>query len=85
MGDEECIEVLIEYKQAPQKAVWFFSTKDGLPRRVDRFIPGGREPDAKGTWTQLHVTKLEPGAKIDAEVFKLKVPEGFEKTDDPAP
>jgi outer membrane lipoprotein-sorting protein len=82
VGDEDCYEIHVTYAEAGQEATWFFSKKDFLPRRVDRFrkMPTGE----KGS-SQLIVTKLTVDPKIDKDPFKLIVPEGFTKIDDFAP
>ena len=82
VGDEDCYEVHVTYTEGGQEATWFFSKKDFLPRRVDRFrqMPTGE----KGS-SQLIVTKLTVDPKLDKDPFKLIVPEGFTKIDDFAP
>jgi outer membrane lipoprotein-sorting protein len=82
VGDEDCYEVHVEYSQAGLEATWFFSKKDFLPWRVDRFrqMPTGEKGE-----TQLIVTKLAVDPKLDKDFFKLVVPEGFTKIDDFAP
>jgi hypothetical protein len=80
---EECYVVHVVYQapQAPQ-ATWYFSKKDFLPRRrVDEWaLPTGE----KGTMTRT-VKNLVVDPKLDENTFKLKLPEGYTKTDDFAP
>ena len=80
---EECYVVHVVYAapQAPQ-ATWYFSKKDFLPRRrVDEYtLPDG----AKGTMTRT-IKNLVVDPKLDKDTFKLKLPEGYTKTDDFAP
>jgi outer membrane lipoprotein-sorting protein len=80
---EDCyiIHVVYAAEQAPQ-AIWSFSKKDFLPRRrIDIYaLPDGQE--GRGTKT---ITNLVVDPKVDEEVFKLKLPEGYTKTDDFAP
>lgn len=82
VGDEECYEIHVAYAQGNQEAHWFVSTKDFLPRRVDRFFTA---PDGGRQGTQLILTSLTVDPKFDKSPFKLALPEGFTKTDDFAP
>jgi len=82
VGDEDCYEIHVTYTNAGQEADWFFSKKDFLPRRVDRFF---QSPTGEKGSTQLIVTKLTVDPKLDKDPFKLIVPEGFTKIDDFAP
>ena len=41
VGDEECYQIHVVYRNARgAEAMWYFSKKDFLPRRVDRIRPG---------------------------------------------
>lgn len=82
VGDEDCYEIHVVYTQESAEATWFFSKKDFLPRRVDRFF---QMPTGEKGSTQLVVTKLTVDPKLDKDPFKLVVPEGFTKVDDFAP
>lgn len=82
IGDEDCHKILVRYKGGQQEAVWYFSKKDGLPRRSDRTQMG---PDGQGGSTQQIVTNLEVDPKVEDSAFKITVPEGFKKSDDFAP
>lgn len=80
VGDEDCYIVHVVYAapQAPQ-GTWSFSKKDFLPRRrID--VTGG-----PGNTQIKTITNLVIDPKVDDEVFKLKLPEGYSKTDDFAP
>ena len=79
---EDCYEIHVVYavEQAPQ-ATWYFSKKDFLPRgRIDTFVRG----EQRQVW-QKWVSGLVPNPKLNDDVFKLKLPEGYTKTDDFAP
>jgi hypothetical protein len=77
VAGEECYEVYVRY-QTPQSAVWFFSVKDFLPRRVDRDLgPQGK--------TRHVLRKLEVDPKFEKNPFDADAPEGFEKTTTPLP
>ncbi len=80
---EDCYEVEVVYavERAPQ-ATWYFSKKDFLPRgRIDTFAPAGAP---RQVWQKM-VSNLVANPKLDDSVFKLKLPEGYTKTDDFAP
>ena len=83
IGGEDCYEVHVVYQaeQAPE-ATWYFSKKDFLPRqRIDAYtFPSGE----KGTRTRT-VTNVMVDPKLSDGFFKLKLPEGYTKTDDFAP
>lgn len=83
IGGEECYEIHVVYtsKRAPE-GTWCFSKKDFLPRqRTDHFSLGER---GTGTRTKT-ITNLVVNPKIGPDTFKLKLPEGYKKTDDFAP
>lgn len=82
VGDEDCYQIHVTYTEGGQEATWYFSKKDFLPRRVDRFR---KMPTGETGSTQLIVTKLTVDPKFDKDPFKLIVPEGFTKVDDFAP
>ena len=89
VGDEECYEVVVHtdmrgWQHAPvsQVAHWFFSTKDFLPRRVDRLFT--REGQPRGG-TSLIVTSLSLDPENAEKLFKFNLPDGFERIDDFAP
>lgn len=82
VGDEKCYEIHIVYAGGQGEAVWYFSTKDYLPRRVDRVNPAG--PANPGS-TVLELHKLVVAPTFATDPFTMVVPEGFTKTDEPAP
>ena len=73
VGDHDCYKIHVVYQNASE-AVWYFSTKDFLPRRVERIIGNGG--------SDLIVTDLVVEPKISDDTFKLVLPEGFTKSDD---
>ena len=81
IGGEDCYEIHVVYAN-DQEATWYVSKKDFLPRaRTDvRTLRDGR----KGTMEKV-ITKLEVDPKVGDDTFKLKLPEGYTKTDDFAP
>jgi hypothetical protein len=84
VGGEDCYVVHVVYasEQSPE-ATWSFSKKNFLPlKRIDAYgTPGGGQP-------ATHVktlTDLVVDPKVTDEMFQLKLPEGYTKTDDFAP
>ncbi|MHC4695275.1 MAG: LolA-like protein [Planctomycetota bacterium] len=80
---EDCYEVRVVYgrENAPD-VVWSFSKRDFLPRRrVDLF---GGTCGAEGKITKT-ITNVVVDPKLDEDTFKLRLPEGYAKTDDFAP
>ena len=79
----DCYDIYVVYQaeQAP-KATWCFGKKDFLPRcRTDHYT---LQNDQTGTVTKT-ISNLVADPKLDKEAFKLKLPEGYTKTDDFAP
>jgi len=78
----ECHKVEVTYAGGQGKSTWFISTEDMLPRRRVRYfnIPQQGEGTLETTITELVVNP-----EIEASVFDLDLPEGFEKVDDFAP
>ncbi len=81
VGGEVCDHVLVVYANG-QEAEWYFSKRDNLPRRVDRIVKNAEGVKAKRIRT---ITNLVVDPQLPDDTFKVKVPEGFEKTDDLAP
>lgn len=81
IGDQDCYVINVLYSPKLE-AVWYFSKKDFLPRRVDRIR---MSPTSEHGASQLTVTDLVVDPKATDDSFKLAVPEGFEKTDEFAP
>jgi hypothetical protein len=78
---EECYKIDIEYGPNRGASTWYFSTKDYLPRRrVQRF----KTEQGEGT-VEATITALEVAPKVDASLYTLKLPDGFQKIDDFAP
>lgn len=77
IGDEDCHHLYVVYSGGQGEADWYISKKDFLPRRVDRVLRGG------GTLI-VTITDLKISPKLDPGIFKVKVPEGWTKTDEPA-
>ena len=78
---EDCQVVRVVYGRG-QKSIWYFSTKDYLPRRRDSLFAGRESAESRFT---VVLTDLVVSPTLDENAFKLKVPEGFTKTDEFAP
>jgi outer membrane lipoprotein-sorting protein len=81
VGGEPCHQILITLGPTRQ-TVLYVSKKDWLPRRMDMLYKN--EAGEAGT-TELVITNLKVYTKLDPAPFRLKVPEGYTKTDDFAP
>ncbi len=79
---EKCYEIFVQYKGGQGAATWWFSVKDFLPRRVDREFPRGG--GAKVTLT-VELGELTVDPTFTTDPFKVVVPDGYKKTDEPAP
>ncbi|MBU0637777.1 MAG: hypothetical protein KKB50_02855 [Planctomycetes bacterium] len=83
INGEDCYEVYVVYAaDTGQTATWYFSKKDFLPRgRIDEFVT----PDGGKVRQKKILAHLVADPKLDKDAFKLKLPEGYTKTDDFAP
>lgn len=82
IGDVDCYVIALEYANAPQSTTWYVGKKDFLPRcRTDRF----EQPNVGTIEIRRTLTNVVPSPKIGEDTFKLKVPDGFKKSDDFAP
>ena len=79
----DCYEIQVVYTaEGAPPATWYFGKKDFLPRaRIDEFTAPTGE---KVIWKKI-LANLVADPKLDENVFKLKLPEGYTKTDDFAP
>jgi hypothetical protein len=81
VGGEACHQVRV-IQSEEREVVWFISTSDYLPRRVDRVY---RNPERGEGMTRLVITELKASPTPDTALFKLSVPAGYARTDDFAP
>lgn len=79
IGEEDCYVIHVVYKNAAAEAIWSFSKKDYLPRRVVRVFPNGAGQMI------LTLTKVDINPSFVKSPFEPEVPEGYTKTDDFAP
>jgi len=79
IGGEECYEIKVVYSvERDNKALWCFSKKDFLARRRIDYVT--LQDGQKGTIIKT-LTNLVAEPKIDADTFKMKLPEGYTDTD----
>ena len=79
----DCYQIHVVYtREDAPPSTWCFGKKDFLPRqRIDEFTLQNGE---KFTQTRT-LANLVADPKLDPDTFKLKLPEGYTKTDDFAP
>lgn len=75
---EDCDVVVIK-GDSPVETRWWISKKDNLPRRVLRLYKD--EEDGEGT-TELTLGALTVNPPIHDDPFRVRVPEGYSKTDE---
>ena len=82
VGDVECYVIHVVYGINGQEATWYFGKEDYLPRRVIRSYP---VMDGQRVVRDRSVLDLEIDPELPAALFELQLPDGFQKTNDPAP
>jgi len=82
IGGQECTKIHLRYAGGQGEANWYVAKSDSMPRRVDRLVTN--ETGEKGA-TELVITNLAPNPVFVANPYELRIPEGYEKTDDFAP
>jgi outer membrane lipoprotein-sorting protein len=81
MGDEDCYKVHVVYAGGQGQSTWYFSKSDYLPRgRIQHFST----PQGDGS-IERKIFDLKVDPKVDASLFAMKIPEGYEQIDDFAP
>jgi len=74
---EPCYVVDVLYAGQKQRAIWYFSIKDFLPRRVERILnPSEREKGGP----VIEIAGLEVDPAVDAETFRIDVPEDYRQS-----
>ncbi|MEQ8764418.1 MAG: TlpA disulfide reductase family protein [Planctomycetota bacterium] len=71
---EPCVVVSVVYRDHAGIARWAFSEKDGLPRRVERVLPGTEQASS----TVLTLSNLEVSDESQLDSFTPDVPAGWE-------
>ncbi|UCE59171.1 MAG: hypothetical protein JSU63_17220 [Phycisphaerales bacterium] len=80
---EDCYKVHVIYiREDSPDVIWYFSKKDYLPRRRVDLHTRGEMANSRLIRT---VKNLVVNPKLAPDCFKLKVPPGYAKTDEPAP
>ncbi len=78
---EPCRKVHVKYGGGRGESVWYFSKNDHLPRRrVQLFNFQGQEGKFEVT-----LTKLETNVEPESGLFRMRLPEGYERVEDFAP
>jgi len=80
INEEPCYEIRIK-GDSPAETVWYLSTNDFLPRRIERIY----KREGKAGSILLTLSSLVINPKTPASPFKLSLPKGFTKTDEFAP
>lgn len=75
IAGHKCYKIYVQYAESLGESVWYFSTEDFLPRRVDR-ISRNDAGELMGTTLTLKDVKVDPD--LAENPFALNVPEGFE-------
>lgn len=78
IGNEKCYKIHVVYAGGQGSSTWYFSKKDYLPRRRTRHID---VPQGSGS-IEVVITNLETNPEVSADLYKLKLPEGYEQIDD---
>jgi outer membrane lipoprotein-sorting protein len=79
---EACYRIHVAYAAGQGESTWFFSKKDYLPRRRIRQFS---TPDQGEGAFEIDVSRLEINIEPDENLFRMKLPEGYEQIDDFAP
>jgi outer membrane lipoprotein-sorting protein len=78
----DCYQIHVSYAaDGNQEAIWYVNKETFLPHRVDRIQTQGGQKQI----TSLVLSDIEVDPKVDDDKFKLKLPEGYTKSDDYAP
>jgi len=76
VNGEPCAKIHTIYSNPGQEATWYISTKDYLPRRVDRLII---DPDGASLTRSSVISDLVVDPEVDEQVFSLTIPSDFIK------
>jgi len=74
---EPCYVVDVIYAGRRQRAIWYISMRDFLPRRVDR-VPSSANLD-RGT-VVVEISKLEVDPPIDSDTFEPEIPKDYQRS-----
>lgn len=74
---EPCYVVDVIYAKRQQRAIWYISTRDFLPRRVDRVV--GSTDLSRGT-VVVEISKLEVDPPIGSNMFEPEIPKNYHRS-----
>ncbi|UCE60019.1 MAG: DUF2092 domain-containing protein [Phycisphaerales bacterium] len=80
-GGEDCYHLELQNAEGPLRARWWISRRDFLPRRRELAWRHEEEGPAGLLWDFV---QLEVDPKLEEDAFKIAIPEGYTKTDQPA-
>lgn len=82
-GGVECYKIRVEYGDGVESgSTWFISIADLLPRKRVRHYSVPQQGDGD---LEVTLTALEIDPELEAGLYKMKLPEGYEQIDDFAP
>ena len=81
VGGVECNEIRVVYPGGQGESRWFFGTRDNLPRRRVQMF---KSPQGEGA-IERTLSKIEVDPELPESLFKLQLPEGYQRIDDFAP
>ncbi|HKQ61307.1 MAG TPA: hypothetical protein VJS92_08435 [Candidatus Polarisedimenticolaceae bacterium] len=82
IAGETCDRIHVVYAGGQGASTWFFSKRDSLPRRRIREI----DSPARGKGAiEITLKAIEVAPQVDAALFKMKLPAGYQRVDDFAP
>ncbi|HXV75908.1 MAG TPA: DUF2092 domain-containing protein [Candidatus Polarisedimenticolaceae bacterium] len=81
IGGVDCHEIRVVYSSGQGESIWYFSKTDYTPRGRVRVF---NTPQGEGTIT-VTIENLEIDPKVDATLFVMNLPAGYEEIDDFAP
>lgn len=82
IGGEDCYEVYVVYSNRLLQAIWYFSKKDFLPRSVIRTRSASAGQRLEEQWT---LTDIVVDPEVGKDPFKLRLPAGYTRRNDPTP
>lgn len=76
IGGEECHKIRVAYSSSSQSVTWYLSTKDNLPRRVDRVFV---DPAGDTATRASFISNIVVDPELPDDVFTMVIPDEFVK------